>query len=66
MKEEKDDLEKAVENMRTGVEDAGAERGQVFDNFALKAFHSNVVFTQTSTKRRTGISRLRCRNFELN
>lgn len=49
-----------------GFEDTGAERRQVFEIYTLNTFHSNIIFTQTSTKRRTGISRSCCRNFELN
>jgi len=63
MKEEKDDLDKSVESLRGVLKSQEQSTGWCF-------YHPDGLFSpcshQISTKRRTGISRLRCRNFGSN
>lgn len=63
MKEEKDDLDKSVDNLRGALKSQEQSTGWCFR-------HGDEVFSpttyQTSTRRRTGISKLHYRNFGYN
>jgi hypothetical protein len=59
MKEEKDDLEKSLESLRSALKSQEQSTGGSYlclDNFSSRS-------CQTNTKRRTGTSRLPCKNF---
>jgi len=55
MKEEKDDLEKSVESLRTALRQQEQSAGRLF--YFVFSYTSLSTFDQTNSRKRTGISK---------